>query len=106
MMFRESLAGQPEIPIENEKIKDTMERPDWLVEANIVITLDARPLLDSGEHPLDRVLRETRNLNSGEIYEIITPFPPAPMIEKMEAAGFNTFSEQVEGIYHSYFHKR
>jgi uncharacterized protein (DUF2249 family) len=88
-----------------KKTTTTMERPDWLLAEKIATALDARPILASGEHPLDRVLRETRNLKSGEIFEIITPFPPIPMIEKLETAGFASFSEQVEGVFHTYFKK-
>ena len=82
-----------------------MERPTWLQEEKITISLDARPIIAAGEHPLDRVMQESETLNSGEIFEIITPFPPMPMIGKMQAAGFETFSEQTEGIYHTYFKK-
>jgi uncharacterized protein (DUF2249 family) len=84
-----------------------MEKPTWLTEANIKITLDARPLLATGNHPVERVIREAGEMNSGEIYEIITPFPPMPMIEKLEALGFESFSEQTEeGPYHTYFLRR
>ena len=81
-----------------------MEKPTWLDKANIKITLDARPLLASGEHPLERVLQEAGSLNSGEIYEIITPFPPMPMIEKLNVKAFKSFTEQDEsGLFHSFF---
>jgi uncharacterized protein (DUF2249 family) len=80
-----------------------METPVWLNKANIKISLDARPLLAQGIHPLEKVQSETAAMQPGEIYEIITPFPPFPMIEKMEAAGFNAFSEQQGGEFHTYF---
>ena len=81
-----------------------MQKPTWLDKANIKITLDARPILASGEHPIERVLREAGSLNSGEIYEIITPFPPMPMIEKLKDKGFESFTEQDEtGLFHSFF---
>ncbi len=82
-----------------------MERPTWLHEEKITISLDARPIIAAGEHPLERVMQESETLNPGEIFEIITPFPPMPMIEKMAAAGFETHSEQTEGLYHTYFRK-
>jgi uncharacterized protein (DUF2249 family) len=83
-----------------------MEKPTWLVEANIKITLDARPLLAMGQHPLDRVINEVSALNPGEIYEILTPFPPLPMIEKLNALGFEGHSERDDsGIFHTYFAK-
>jgi hypothetical protein len=83
-----------------------MTKPGWIKSENIKITLDARPLLAQGIHPLERVQQECATLQSGDIYEIITPFPPAPMIEKMTAAGFETHSEsRNDGTVHTYFLK-
>ena len=83
-----------------------MQTPTWLDRAKITITLDARPILASGEHPLERVLSETSTLKQGEIYEIITPFPPMPMIGKLEALGFASHSGQDDsGLFHTYFLK-
>jgi uncharacterized protein len=70
------------------------------------ITLDARPLLAQGIHPLEQVMQQAGKMNPGEIFEIITPFPPSPMIEKMQAAGFESSSEQdSDGLFHTYFKK-
>ncbi|HTX88813.1 MAG TPA: DUF2249 domain-containing protein [Bacteroidales bacterium] len=83
-----------------------MDTPSWLQKEKIRIILDARPMLASGEHPLARVLQETGRLSAGEIYEIITPFIPSPMIEKVTATGFDAFVKQ-EGPaeVRTYFHK-
>ena len=83
-----------------------MNEPTWFDKTKIKITLDARPLLAQGIHPLEKVISESANLNPGEIYEIITPFPPTPMIEKMAAAGFETYSEMNEGLFSSFFCKK
>ena len=81
-----------------------METPVWLDKTRVRITLDARPILASGEHPLQRVIEECNALQPGDIYEIITPFPPMPMIEKLTAMGFENFVEPAEnGLYHTYF---
>ena len=83
-----------------------MELPAWLDKTNIKITLDAQPILASGEHPLQRVLEECATLQPGEIFEIITPFPPMPMIEKLTKIGFENFVEPVKnGLYNTYFRK-
>jgi uncharacterized protein (DUF2249 family) len=83
-----------------------METPTWLNKANIKITLDARPILATGEHPLERVISETATLETGEIYEIITPFPPMPMIMKLNDTGFESHTEQDDGgLFHTYFKK-
>ena len=84
-----------------------METPTWLDKANIKITPDARPLLASGIHPLEKVISETATLDPGEIYEIITPFQPVPMIEKLEAMGFESHTVREEpGPFHTYFFRK
>jgi len=83
-----------------------MKTPEWLNKANVKKALDARPLLASGIHPLELVLDETATYVPGEVFGIITPFPPAPMIEKMQAAGFDHFMEQENGVFHTWFLKK
>jgi len=83
-----------------------METPGWLNKEKVKVTLDARPLLAQGIHPLEQVQKEAASLEAEEIFEIITPFLPAPMIEKMAAAGFETYSESTsDGMFHTYFKK-
>jgi hypothetical protein len=69
-----------------------MEKPKWFLNSRIVKTLDAKPLLSQGIHPLDQVIAETASFASGDIFEIITPFVPHPMMEKMKDDGFSTWS--------------
>ncbi|MCX6269076.1 MAG: hypothetical protein NTW16_17270 [Bacteroidetes bacterium] len=83
-----------------------MNKPEWIQKEHIKISLDARPMLAQGIHPLEQVQQECAALQPGDIFEIITPFPPAPMIEKMSAAGFECHSESgAEGMFHTYFRK-
>ena len=83
-----------------------MNIPGWLTKDKIRISLDARPMLAGGIHPLEQVQQQCAGLEPGEIFEIITPFHPAPMLEKMTAAGYDTYSEADEqGLIHSYFRK-
>jgi hypothetical protein len=83
-----------------------MNTPEWLDKNNIKISLDARPLLAQGVHPLERVQQECASMQPGEIYEIITPFPPMPMIEKLTAQGFENFVEpDGEGLFRTYFRR-
>jgi len=89
-----------------KKEEHKMNGPAWFDKNKIKITLDARPLLAQGIHPLEQVQQQCALLLPGEIFEIITPFPPAPMIEKMTAAGFETHSEAGEdGMFRTYFKK-
>jgi uncharacterized protein (DUF2249 family) len=84
-----------------------MSTPDWLKKENIKISLDARPLLAQGIHPFEQVQQECAAMTPGEIFELITPFQPSPMIEKMAAAGFETYSTASEdGMFHTCFTKK
>ncbi len=90
----------------NQQKNKTMNGPEWLDVSRIKITLDARPILAEGLHPLEQVQQQCAALNPGEIFEIITPFPPAPMVEKMAAAGYETHSATgSDGMFHTYFKK-
>ncbi|MEI6886014.1 MAG: hypothetical protein WCO02_16085 [Bacteroidota bacterium] len=82
-----------------------METPGWLNRANIKQSLDARQLLASGIHPLEQVMQVTSLFETGDVFEILTPFPPFPMIEKMQDAGFESFSEQKDLVFYTYFRK-
>lgn len=84
-----------------------MEKPVWLNEAQIKKSLDAREILASGGHPLEQVMSDVANFVPGEIYELITPFSPAPLIEKVKNLGFETYSEQDSpGLVRNFFLKK
>lgn len=75
-----------------EKSGSESEKPDWWQESRIVKRLDARPLFDAGDHPLGRVLGETKELQQNEIYELVTPFLPAPLIDKVKEQGLEAWT--------------
>ena len=83
---------------------DSAERPDWVVEANVVESLDAREMIASGGHPLDQVLAGIQTLGPEQIFLLVSPFTPTPMIEKVRAAGDLAWSEQVgPGEFKTYY---
>ena len=59
-----------------DEAKDSSAPPKWFDPSKIVKSLDARPIIESGQHPMSQVLEELKTLKSGEIYELITPFVP------------------------------
>jgi len=80
------------------------EKPSWLKDDKIVKRLDARPVIKQGGHPLGEVLTGVGDLKPGEIFELVTPFMPAPLIEKVVAQGFDNWSEKKsEDHYINYF---
>jgi DUF438 domain-containing protein len=62
--------------------------PAWATGAAASRRLDARPLLARGAHPVERVLSDLGALAAEEVYELTTPFVPAPLIERAAAAGY------------------
>jgi uncharacterized protein (DUF2249 family) len=69
-------------------------RPDWLDESNVVKTLDARPMIQAGEHPMPLVMSGVQQLGEGKIFLLIAPFTPSPLIEMVRNAGNLAWCEQ------------
>ncbi len=82
------------------------QAPDWFDPGRIVQSLDARPMIDTGEQPIGRVLHDLGSLNDQEIYELITPFEPAPLIDKARERRFRVWSRREGGTeFHTFFCK-
>lgn len=84
-----------------------METPSWFAIELIKNSFDARQMLAGGGHPLDYVDEETDKLNPNEIFGLITPFLPVPMINKMRLKGLDVWTDDsVSGIFKTYFRKK
>ncbi len=70
------------------------ERPEWLDAGTVIETFNAITLIESGGQPLPTVMAALKRLDPGQLYAIITPFMPAPMIDKAREAGYQTWTEQ------------
>jgi len=80
------------------------ERPAWAVSSAAARRYDARSAIASGEHPLPRVMAELAALPDGEVYELVTPFVPAPLIDLALGKGFAAFSvPESEGVVRTFF---
>ncbi len=101
-----SAAGQHqtnEIMDANTSLQD---KPSWFETNKITETLDAREMLQAGQHPLAEVIRQTSELKPGNIYELVTPFTPMPLIEKVKANGLSAYVESISDTeIHTYFFK-
>jgi len=82
------------------------EQPGWFSETSVVKQLDARPLLEKGQNPLNVVLKEVQELGSGDIYELTTAFLPAPLIDNVRAKGYTSWSKRIgEDVIITFFMK-
>lgn len=91
---------------ETESGGDFKPAPDWFDSDKVTKSFDARPMIDAGEQPIGRVLGDLDKLPDGEIYELITPFAPAPLIDKAVTRGFVAHSRAVGNEEHRTCFKR
>ncbi|MBM4396231.1 MAG: DUF1858 domain-containing protein [Deltaproteobacteria bacterium] len=78
-------------------------RPDW-VRVPPDRTFDAREVIEAGGHPLEEVMRALRDLGPAQVFELVTPFVPAPLIDVAKGKGFRAWSAPaVDGVFRTYF---
>ena len=76
--------------------------PAWFEKAKIINRMDASPIINSGASPMSEILRQTSLLNPGEIFELRTPFIPAPITDMLRAKGFSIYIVQMDSHVLSY----
>lgn len=82
-------------------VKDT---PDWYSVEKIKVRFDASEMIASGGHPLTQVMQDLKDWKSGDIYELTTPFLPAPLLDKIKDKGFLIWSREIApGSFKNYF---
>jgi uncharacterized protein (DUF2249 family) len=87
-------------------INNLHEIPSWFNIASVTETMDAREMLEAGQHPLADVLAKTSQLKQGQIFGLITPFTPMPLIEKVTASGCFAYVQSISSAeVHTYFYK-
>lgn len=64
------------------------DRPAWAAEGAVTRTHDARAALAAGEHPKARVMADLAALGAGEVYALVTPFVPGPLLDLARGQGF------------------
>ena len=65
------------------------QKPGWYNESLIAGELDARAMLAAGEHPVNQVIADLKQLEKGKIYKLTAPFMPAPLIDKASSLDFD-----------------
>ena len=87
----------PEFTDDEAIISDkSKEKPDWIDKSKIVKEYDAREDLENGIQPAAKVTKDILQLKEEEIYLLVTPFVPAPLIKIMVDKGFETFTQKID----------
>lgn len=98
--------GQGNTELATEK-SFSVSKPDWIDEAKIRKFYDAREDIESGVHPVNKVIQDTAKLASGDIYLLVAPFTPAPLIDMLSSKGFDAFTEDMlDGRVMTYLRKK
>lgn len=100
--LREAAGQSPGLDVSSDESSDTAT-PDWVENARVKQTFDARSAI---EQPMGRVMAELKKLNSGEVYELITPFVPAPLIDMAAKQGYEAWSaDSGDGVVRTCFRR-
>lgn len=65
----------------------TTAQPGWFSEERVVNELDARGMLAAGEQPVNQVIADLSALGQGDIFRLVAPFMPAPLVDKASSLG-------------------
>jgi len=74
--------------------------------ANKIVTLDVRPIISEGNDPFSEIMGIIVKLSDDETLEIINTFEPIPLINKLKAEGYHSWTERPNpGVIHTFFKK-
>jgi hypothetical protein len=76
--------------------------PVWFSPDKLAERFDATHMINAGDSPMAEVLLRAKNLQQGELLELVTPFVPAPIIEILLDKGFEVWVLQKENKVYSY----
>lgn len=78
-------------------------QPEWYKPETVVSTIDIREILNRGEQPVHEVLAAANKLVENEILEVIAPFIPAPLLDKIMSLNFRHWlNKSAEGEFRIY----
>ena|SRR3972149_2367697 len=89
-------AGQNEMDFSGSGETNSATRPDWLDEKKVTARLNAIPLINSGENPMEKIFGRLKNIQAGEILVLTTPFVPAPILEMLKNKNYSAYTVKVK----------
>lgn len=64
------------------------KEPDWFRADKVKIKFDATVLINGGQNPMQDIFRHLEQVEPGGIFQLSTPFVPAPIIELIQKKGY------------------
>jgi hypothetical protein len=98
--------GQNTEEINSEEHQYIYQKPEWFDENKVTVKFDAREMLANGEHPVAQVMEDLKKQKDDEIYQLITPFLPVPLIDKASSLNFiHWIEKENDELFFIYFIK-
>ena len=99
--------GQNEVEIQFEEHQYNYKQPDWFDTSNVILSFDVREMLANGEHPVAQVMEDLKKLKANQIYLLIAPFLPVPLIDKATGLDFiHWIKKENDTLFFIYFLKK
>ena len=100
------LIGQTTETIQTEDGQYHYNQPSWFDASKIEVTFDVREMLSRGEHPVAQVIEDLKSLSENQIYKLIAPFLPIPLIDKASGLNFTHWiQKENDELFNIYFIK-
>jgi hypothetical protein len=82
------------------------KKPAWFAEEKITKRFNASEMLAAGEHPVNQVIADLKQLEEGNIYLLVAPFLTAPLIDKATSLNLKHWVDRrSDEEFHIYFQK-
>jgi hypothetical protein len=99
-------AGLTPLALADEPGAPPAERPAWASERAALRTHDARAAIEAGEHPMPRVMADLAALPGDAVYQLVTPFVPAPLVDLARTKGFASYSAvEADSLVRTFFRR-
>src|ERR1035437_10275646 len=86
--------------------KNPMPQYLKVIETAQLLTLDVLAMLAEGNDPLKPIQQKIKELQQGQVLQIINAFEPTPLIKLLEKQGFQAYVDAVEtDLVETYFYK-
>ncbi|HRX12481.1 MAG TPA: DUF1858 domain-containing protein [Draconibacterium sp.] len=81
-------------------------KPVWFSEEKITKRFNASEMLAAGEHPVNQVIADLKQLEEGNIYLLVAPFLTAPLIDKATSLNLKHWIDRLsDEEFYIYFQK-
>jgi uncharacterized protein (DUF2249 family) len=83
--------------------------PDFIasLQPGEIAVLDVRPVLASGDDPLQIILEAIKAVQPGEVLKIVNTFEPIPLIALLKKQGFESYVDAVsDDLVETYFYRK